>query len=219
MKGKKKLKLIVLDTETTNSLDDPFMYDLGYIVTDEKGEVFLSRSFVIEEIFLDKELMESAYFAEKRPQYWEDIEKGKRVLAPLKTIRLQLAEDCKKYEISIISAHNALFDYKAMQGTQRYLTCSKYRWFIPFGIEIWDSLKMARKAFGNDKNYITFCTENNYLTQYKKPKFTAEILYRYIINDISFTESHTGLEDVMIEKVIFSECYKRGIVNGKLWDE
>ena len=195
------------------------MYDLGWVVTNEKGEVFASRSYVIEEIFLDKELMASAFFAEKRPQYWEDIENGKRKLASIWEVRSQLARDCKDFEISIISAHNALFDYKAMQYTQRYLTCSKYRWFVPFGVEIWDSLKMARKAFGKDKKYISFCNENNYLTQANKPKFTAEVLYRYITNDISFIESHTGLEDVMIEKTIFSECYKRGIVNGKLWDE
>lgn len=213
------MKLIVLDTETTNSLDDPFMYDLGYVVTNEKGEIFTSRSYVIEEIFLDKNLMESAFFAEKRPQYWDDIENGKRKLASIWEVRSQLAKDCKDFGVSIISAHNALFDYKAMQYTQRYLTSSKYRWFIPFGIEIWDSLKMARRAFGKDEKYISFCNENNFLTQNKKPKFTAEILYRYLSNDISFTESHTGLEDVMIEKVIFSECYKRGIVNGKLWDE
>ena len=213
------MKLIVLDTETTNSLDDPFMYDLGYVVTNEKGEIFTSRSYVIEEIFLDKNLMESAFFAEKRPQYWDDIENGKRKLASIWEVRSQLTKDCKDFGVSIISAHNALFDYKAMQYTQRYLTSSKYRWFIPFGIEIWDSLKMARRAFGKDEKYISFCNENNFLTQNKKPKFTAEILYRYLSNDISFTESHTGLEDVMIEKVIFSECYKRGIVNGKLWDE
>ena len=213
------MKLIALDTETTNSLDDPFMYDLGYIVTDEEGKVYASRSYVIEEVFMNLDLMESAYFAEKRPQYWTDIMEGKRTLASIWEVRSQLAKDCKDFGVKIIFAHNALFDYKAMQYTQRYLTCSKYRWFIPFGVEIWDSLKMARKAFGKDENYITFCKENNYLTQYNKPKFTAEVLYRYLTNDISFNESHTGLEDVMIEKEIFSECYKRGIVNGKLWDE
>jgi hypothetical protein len=35
---------------------------------------------------------------------------------------------------------------------------------------------------------------------------TAEILYRYITGDDNFTESHTGLEDVLIEKEIFKKC-------------
>ena len=50
-----------------------------------------------------------------------------------------------------------------------------------------------------------------------KTSFTAENIYRYLINDASFEESHTGLEDVLIEKEIFAECVRRGITNGKLW--
>ena len=38
------------------------------------------------------------------------------------------------------------------------------------------------------------------------------------LTDNEFVESHTGLEDVMIEKEIFCECVKRGIENGKLWE-
>ena len=34
------------------------------------------------------------------------------------------------------------------------------------------------------------------------PRLTAEILYRFITHDKTFKESHTGLEDVMIEKEI-----------------
>lgn len=67
-------KYIVLDTETTNSLDDPITYDIGWAVIDENGEVYETASYVVADVFLDRELMESAYFADKIPQYWEDIE-------------------------------------------------------------------------------------------------------------------------------------------------
>ena len=33
-------KYIVLDTETTNSLDDPMAYDIGFAVIDEFGAVY-----------------------------------------------------------------------------------------------------------------------------------------------------------------------------------
>ena len=46
------------------------------------------------------------------------------------------------------------------------------------------------------------------MTNNKTPqvRLTAEILYRYITGDDNFVESHTGLEDVMIEKEIFKAC-------------
>ena len=210
-------KYIMLDTETTNSLDDPICYDVGFAVVDKKGSIYETHSFVVAEVFLNEELMESAYFIEKVPQYWEDIKKGTRKLAKFNTIRKVLAETMKKYNTNIVIAHNARFDYRSTAKTQRYLTKSKYRYFLPYGTEIWDTLKMAREVLKNDVAYDNFCYDNNYVTKRGCKRFTAEILYRFFTGDNDFVESHTGLEDVTIEKVIFAECMARGAENGKLW--
>lgn len=211
-------KIIVLDTETTNSIDDPIAYDIGFAVIDINGKVYKSYSYVVADVFLDNELMSSAYFADKIPQYWKDIKNGNRKLRKLKTIKYILADVCKQYGIKKIVAHNARFDYKSLTLTQRFLTSSKYRYFLPYGIEIWDSLKMSREIFGNDEKFGNFCYENNYLTKRGQRRYTAEILYRFLTGDNNFIESHTGLEDVLIEKDIFCECLKRKKdINGTLW--
>ena len=210
-------KYIMLDTETTNSLDDPICYDVGFAVVDREGAIYETYSFVVAEVFLNEELMESAYFIEKVPQYWEDIKNGTRKLAKFNTIRKVLAETMKKYNTNIVIAHNARFDYRSTAKTQRYLTKSKYRYFLPYGTEIWDTLKMAREVLKNDVDYDNFCYNNNYVTKRGCKRFTAEILYRFFTGDNDFVESHTGLEDVTIEKVIFAECMARGAESGKLW--
>ena len=210
-------KYIMLDTETTNSLDDPICYDVGFAVVDKEGSIYETHSFVVAEVFLNEELMESAYFIEKVPQYWEDIKKGTRKLAKFNTIRKVLAETMKKYNTNIVIAHNARFDYRSTAKTQRYLTKSKYRYFLPYGTEVWDTLKMAREVLKNDVDYDNFCYNNNYVTKRGRKRFTAEILYRFFTGDNDFVESHTGLEDVTIEKVIFAECMARGAESGKLW--
>ena len=210
-------KYIMLDTETTNSLDDPICYDVGFAVVDREGTIYDTHSFVVAEVFLNEELMASAYFIEKVPQYWEDIKKGTRKLAKFNTIRKVLAETMKKYNTNIVIAHNARFDYRSTAKTQRYLTKSKYRYFLPYGTEIWDTLKMAREVLKNDVAYDNFCYDNNYVTKRGCKRFTAEILYRFFTGDNDFVESHTGLEDVTIEKVIFAECMARGAESGKLW--
>lgn len=210
-------KYIMLDTETTNSLDDPICYDVGFAVVDREGAIYETHSFVVAEVFLNEELMASAYFIEKVPQYWEDIKKGTRKLAKFNTIRKVLAETMKKYNTNIVIAHNARFDYRSTAKTQRYLTKSKYRYFLPYGTEVWDTLKMAREVLKNDVAYDNFCYNNNYVTKRGCKRFTAEILYRFFTGDNDFVESHTGLEDVTIEKVIFAECMARGAESGKLW--
>ena len=211
---------MVVDTETTNSLDDPICYDVGFAVVDRIGNVLEQYSFVVADVFLDKDLMASAYFVEKIPQYWEDIKNKKRVLAKFSTIRKIFAQVCKKYAIRCVCAHNARFDYRSLNLTLRFLTSSKYRFFFPYGIEIWDTLKMSREVLNNNEKYGEFCYNNNYLTQRLCKRFTAEIIFRFLTDNVNFEESHTGLEDVLIEKEILSYCINvNPEINGKLWKD
>lgn len=214
-------KIIVIDTETANTIDDPFCYDVGFAVIDKTGKVYETHSYVIADIFLDeKEIMEEAYYADKIPQYWEDIKNGKRQLRRFQTVKRIFRDVCDQYDIKIIAAHNARFDYRSTNITQRFLTSSKNRYFFPYGVEIWDTLKMAKEVFKEDEKYSAFCKENKYLTKNGQNRYTAEILYRYLTKNNDFVESHTGLEDVMIEKEIFVECVKRNPeINGELWEK
>lgn len=211
-------RFIVVDTETTNSLDDPFCYDVGWAVIDKFGNVFESHSYVVADVFLDKEMMSHAYFADKIPQYWRDIKNGSRELKTFFNIKKAFSKCVFKNNVKIVIAHNARFDYRSLNYTLRYLTKSKYRFFFPFGIEIWDTLKMSRDVLSKDTSYGEFCYNNNYLTKRMCKRYTAEIIYRYLMGDNDFTESHTGLEDVKIEKDIFSYCiYKKPRIDGALW--
>lgn len=211
-------RFIVIDTETTNSIDDPLCYDVGFAVIDILGNVYENYSFVVADIFLDKELMSSAYFADKIPQYWKDIKAGTRELKTFFNIKKAFAECVKRNNVKIILAHNARFDYRSLNLTQRFLTSSKYRYFFPFGVEIWDTLKMSRKVLKTNDKYGEFCYNNNYLTKRMCKQFTAEVIYRFLTNNIDFVESHTGLEDVLIEKEIFVFCMaEMPEIDGALW--
>lgn len=212
------MKVIVLDTETTNSIEEPICYDIGWAVVETTtGEILKSESYAVAEVFLDKEWMQTAYFADKIPSYWKEIKEGDRKLARLFTIKKALAADCKAYEIKEIYAHNARFDYLSCSLTQRYLTSSKYRYFFPYGVKVCDTLKMAREAFGADEAYHDFCKVNDYRTKNGQNRFTAEILYRFLTGDNTFEEVHKGLDDVRIEKEILCECLRRGVTDGSLW--
>lgn len=212
--------VMMIDTETTNDIDCPIVYDVGYQIFNMNGDVLCERSFVNADVFLDAELMESAYFADKISNYWREIKNGLRQLKSWFNIKKQIAEDCKHFGVTIACAHNAAFDNRALNNTQRYITTSKYRYFLPFGIKWYDTLKMARTLLKENESYGQFCYENDYLTKNGCRRYTAEIIYRWLSGKNEFEESHTGLEDVKIEKEIFHYCLKENPeINGLLWND
>lgn len=218
---------IVLDTETC-PIDksvtkceawNMFVYDCGWAVVDKRGKVYRTRSFINADIFLDeRELMKSAYYANKIPTYWEEIKSGQRILTSFYKIRKTLLEDIKEFNVTEIYAHNARFDYSSLTNTERWLTKSKYRYFFPYDVTICDTLKMARQVVAKTPTYQNFCRRNGYVTKNNQVQVKAETLYRYITQNTEFSENHTGLEDVMIEKEIMAYCFrKHKKMNRKLW--
>ena len=219
---------ICLDTETANTIQDEngldmtnvLFYDLGFQLIDSHGRTYGKKfSFVNSDIFIhEAELMQSAYYAKKIPQYRQDIAEGKRILANTYEIRKILCELIAEYDCKFVCAHNARFDYNSLNNTQRWTTKSRFRYFLPYGLEWWDTLKMARSVMGKMPTYQRFCEENGYTTKTGKPRFTAEICYRFITKDNTFVESHTGLEDVEIETEILRYCHRQHkAMKKKLW--
>ena len=217
---RRKHYFLVLDTETANSLEDPLVYDMGWAIVDKYGNVYKTESFVNREIFFEEaELMQNSYYAHKLPLYYKRIANGETKVANWNTIRKTLWQDIAEYNIKEVVAHNARFDYRSTSLTQRWLTKSKYRYFLPYGIEVWDTLKMARDVIGKMPTYRKWCEVNNYLCKNGSPRFTAEILYRFISGQEEFDEEHTGLSDVLIEKEILAYCYRQHKkMRKKLWE-
>ena len=211
--------VLVLDTETANTLTDEkggmdmssvLVYDCGWSVVDTKGNVYLERSFVNRDIFVyERDLMQTAYYGWKIPRYVEELRSGQRIMADTYTIRQTMLADMALYGITEVCAHNARFDLNALNVLQRYTTKSEFRYWFPYGTEVWDTMRMAREVIHKMPTYRKFCEEYGLLTKNGRLSTTAENLYRFIINDPTFEESHTGLEDVQIEREIMWYCMRQ----------
>jgi hypothetical protein len=216
---KRKKYGIMLDTETANTiveedgkLDMRFVlpYDIGFAVIDSKGNVYEKFSFVNEDIFCDEyRLMQSAYYCDKIPQYIRQLAKGERILKNTYEIRQIMLAKIKEYNCRFVCAHNMRFDHRAMNNLMRWTTKSKYRYFFPRHLEVWDTMLMANDIICKMPTYRNFCEENDYICKNGQLRKTAEILYRFISQDNEFIEEHTGLEDVLIEVEILKYCQRQ----------
>lgn len=211
---------MVFDTETCNTpkIDGQLdtsngqVYDFGFQIVDNLGNVYEEHSYINEDVFFGlPEAMQESYFSEKIPQYLEDLRYGHHQLVNTWDLYRIVRNMVEKYDIKAFIAHNARFDVSVLNSTLRYQTQSKRRFFFPYGIPIWDTMKMANDTICKLASYKAFCQDNGYMTNHKvpQPRKTAEILWRFLEQDNSFEEHHTGLEDVKIEAQIFAECVRR----------
>lgn len=219
---RRKKYFMVLDTETCpidRTLEEVtpknmLVYDIGYSIVDKKGNVYRTGSYIVSEIFFGEyqTKMQSSYYANKIPRYFEDIASGSRVVKTWSQISFILRKVIEEFDISVVCAHNARFDFGVLANTKEYL--EEYS-MLPY-IEWWDTLKMARSILGNMPTYKRFCERNNYITKSGQLRYTAEIIYRFLSQDNDFVESHTGLEDVLIEKEILAYCIRQHKKMNKL---
>jgi hypothetical protein len=211
------MNVLVIDTETANSVEQPLPYDVGYAIVDtETGEILTEKSFIVAEIFLDKELMKDAYFAEKIPMYCDDLKTGKRIMKSICNIRKEIKSDMNHFNVTKVGAYNMGFDNRATRNDIRYLSGSMIKWFFPYGTEFFCIWHMAcTSGLLNSEDYVNYAITHGFVSDAGNIQTSAECAYRYLKNNPIFAESHTGLEDVRIEVEILMNCLKMTNENMK----
>ena len=186
---------LVLDTETIN-LEKQFVYDLGYTIADADGNVVAKKSYVISQVYNNKELFATGYYSNKMPLYESRLKSGYSKKVGWGHAMRYLANDIKKYGITEIYAYNSKFDSRALN-----FMCAWYKVVNGLGgIEIQDIMNFI-KPITKSQDFVNFCESNGYMTNHKtpQPQKKAETLYRYLTDNVDYEEEHTGLEDSLIE--------------------
>lgn len=196
---------IIFDTETI-SLNKRFIYNIGYVITDGDGKVLLERDMVIRQVYDNKPLFATSYYADKRPLYTKYM-KGRRTkkVSWGEACRI-MCKDIKDYDVADGYAYNSDFDEQAFYFTHCFFG-NKRR---PLdGIKVHDIMDYI-KVITETEDYKSFCKKHGLITKHATPraKQTAESVYAYLTNNGEYEEEHTALADSRIESFILTKCLK-----------
>lgn len=215
--GKRKT-VIVLDTETApivkmgDVVDAAKMrvYDLGYIVRDKyTGKVYAERSFVCADTFFNgRRFMDSAYYAEKLPQYYAGIATGGEwkpvsFADAYKTFRM----DCELWGASEVWAYNARFDKTTLNATCKDVSAGMVEHFTTLK---WRDIWPYVQCITGTARYCEWATAHGYVGETGIPRTGVEYVVKYLDGDTTFSERHTALDDARHESRILSLCLARG---------
>lgn len=209
---------IVLDTEGADTVkhfdgkahpESSLFYDLGFVVVDGKTGVILEKhSYINTDVYFNNDLMTSAYYADKRKRY-DDGMCYEWTLADTRTIMREFQDACERYNVREVWAYNARYDMTITAHTVHAMSNGFVESFIPDGVmwrDIWD---YAGSTLCKTRKYVQWCLERGYTSAKGNPMTRAEVVYQYLIDDDSFIEAHTALEDAKIEAAILHKCKGR----------
>ena len=133
----KTLKFLVVDTETATlpmcseiaydaeskkklAIAKPLIYDIGWNITNRKGEILGHKQFLIAETFCVPQIFNTAYYAEKRPIYLKMLERGETVIKTWDEVMTIFLQDMRS--VDAVGAFNSMFDFKkAIPFTELYI--------------------------------------------------------------------------------------------------
>lgn len=196
------MKILVLDTETT-SLDKPFCYDFGGIIYDTgTGEMLEEKSWIIEQVWYNLPLFESAYYKEKRLLYVGKLRSRSAELIKFGYAMSRLRYLIRKHEVTAVFAYNSNFDDRVLS-----FNCDWYKVINPIEhLPVYDIRAFVHEKLAWQPHYQAFCEKFEMFTDAGNYSTTAEAVYKYIVGDNEFIEEHTGLEDSRIELQILQHC-------------
>lgn len=198
----------VFDTETT-SLDKPFCYNIGYVILNDNGSTLVKRDFVVEQIWHNLPLFQSAYYAEKRPIYVSRMKAHSVIMDKFGYICQQMIRDFKAYEVEHAYAYNSPFDEKVFAFNCEWFKCAN-----PFDNVAIHDIRGYVHEFLIDNKFIEWCEDNGSFTESGNYSTTAETIYRYLFTN-EFVEEHTALADSIIESEILLVAIDNGADYGK----
>lgn len=203
--------ITIFDTETT-SLEKPFCYNIGFIIADqERDEVAAKEDWIAEQIWHNRELFTTAYYADKREGYVESMRAKRTKMDKLGYITQRMCRLFKEHEVTDGYAYNSPFD----DGVFKY-NCDWFKIKNPFdNIAIHDIRGYVHNFIAFTPEYQQFCEEHEYFTEAGNYATTAEIVYRFIKQDTGFIEAHTALADSEIEFEILKYCISKGAEWGQ----
>ena len=206
------MKICVFDTETTGIEENKmFCYNVGYLILDTESRACLvKREFVIEQIWHNLPLFNTAYYANKRSIYIGALRARTIRMEKFGYVTQQMLRDFRNYEVERAFAYNSAFDEKVFD-----FNCDWFKVINPFETVPISDIRGYVHHFMIDDTFRAWCEENNAFTESGHYSTTAETLTRYIRSDTSFVEDHTALSDSEIEAEILFACLDRGAdLNG-----
>lgn len=207
------MKIIVFDTETVD-VEHAFCYNVGYTIVDiETKEKLLKRDYVVEQVWNNKMLFSTSYYADKKNLYVSALRGRRASIKHWGHIMQRMIRDIQDFGVEYSYAFNSPFDIRVFDFNCEWFKTSNALDYL----KTIDIRTLINPLLFSDE-YKEFCESNSLFTESGNYSGNAESITKFITNNVDFVEEHTALSDSLIEADIILymiEKYGVDITNDK----
>lgn len=202
----KKKFYAVFDTETIG-ISPKLVYDLAVVICDKQGNIVAQKSWLVREVITNPELMMGAFYAKRIfSHYLPALDSQTLRLFDFATVRGEFNEMLKTYDATTVAAYNIGFDRQAIKETCAH--CNHDGSFLETKADFADIWLAACQTLLNKRGYHDFAIEHGLISDAGNVRTSAEATYKFITNNPAFVETHTALEDSIIEAEILARIFR-----------
>lgn len=187
--------IAVIDTETATLWGEVF--DFGMVIVNSKGKEVARYDAIVKEVYDNVKQMQKAFYFNKVDTFYEpNLRCGRMVKKSWRTICLEVSALCSKHRVSVVSAYNLGFDRKVIQATNE-----KYNGFSMFtkGTQELCLWKFACNTSLQSDAFEALALAQGWVSPAGNLRTNAEVAYKFMTGNLNFSESHTALDDALIE--------------------
>lgn len=197
------MNVVIFDTETIG-VEKCFCYNLGYRIIDLNANVVLcEKDFVIKQIWENKMLFETAYYATKKPMYVSALRGRNAKIKNYGFAMREMIRDIERFNVEKAFAYNSNFDTKVFDFNCDWYKCSNALDYVEV-FDIW-GFTSELIASGHANDYIEFCVKNDLISEANNIKNNADSWGKFLYG-LDFEEKHTALADCQVESDILIYC-------------
>lgn len=188
------MKILVFDTETVD-VEHAFCYNVGYCIVDtETKEKLIKRDYVVEQVWENKMLFSTSYYADKKELYVSALRGRRAKIKYWGHVMQRMVRDIQEFDVEFAYAFNSPFDVRVFDFNSEWFKSSNALDYVKT-IDIRTLINPL--VFSSE--YKEFCETHNLFTESGNYSANAESLTKFIRQDKEFVEEHTALSDSLIE--------------------
>lgn len=185
----------VIDTETATLWGEVF--DFGMVIVNSKGKEIARYDAIVKEVYDNVRTMKKAFYFNKVDSFYEPNLRCKRMVKKSwRTICVEVSALCQKHRVSVVSAYNLAFDRRVIAATNK-----RYNGFsmFPKGTKELCLWKFACNTELQSDAFEELAMAQGWVSPAGNLRTNAEVAYKFMTGNLNFSESHTALDDALIE--------------------